>query len=62
MTDRFESKPIDLEKSCKIRDKASELLDLMNEVCPPSRELSVAVTNLETSIMWANKALAFNPT
>ncbi len=40
--------------------KAKELAELMTNVCPPSRELSVALTELETSVMWANAAIARN--
>lgn len=28
--------------------------------CPPSRQQSVAITELETSAMWAIKAVVFN--
>lgn len=44
----------------KIRDKAKELAALMLEACPESRERSVALTELETSVMWANAAIARN--
>ncbi|MFJ7951535.1 hypothetical protein ACIQZG_08405 [Lysinibacillus sp. NPDC096418] len=43
-----------------IREKAKELAYLINEVCPNSREKSVAMTNLETAIMWANASIARN--
>jgi len=43
-----------------IRAKAKELAELMTNACPPSRELSVALTELETSVMWANAAIARN--
>jgi len=43
-----------------IRDKARRLaLDLL-ELCPSSRELALALTNLEQSVMWANAAIARN--
>ena len=29
-------------------------------ICPPSRERSLALTNLEQAIMWANAAIARN--
>lgn len=32
----------------------------MEKLCLPSRELSVAMTNLETAIFWANAAKARN--
>jgi hypothetical protein len=28
--------------------------------CPPSRELSLAITNLQQALMWANAAIAVN--
>lgn len=43
-----------------IRAKAKELATLLNASCPSSRELSVAHTNLETAVMWANAAIARN--
>jgi len=32
----------------------------INETCPDSREKSVALTNLETSAMWAIKSISHN--
>ncbi|NBJ71335.1 MULTISPECIES: hypothetical protein [Clostridia] len=49
-----------VEKYNAIREKAKELAYLIDEVCPNSREKSVALTNLETSIMWANASIARN--
>lgn len=43
-----------------IRDKAKELAHMINELCPDSRERSIAQTNLEQAIMWANKSIACN--
>jgi hypothetical protein len=43
-----------------IRDKGKELAALMLESCPESRERSVALTELETSVMWANASIARN--
>jgi hypothetical protein len=43
-----------------VRDKAKELAELLVQTCPPSRELSVALTELETAVMWANAAIARN--
>lgn len=48
------------EKYQAIRAKAKELAALMGEECPPSRELSLARTNLEQAVMWANAAIARN--
>lgn len=43
-----------------VREKAKELAYLIDEICPNSREKSVALTNLETSVMWANASIARN--
>ncbi|MFJ8100246.1 hypothetical protein [Lysinibacillus sp. NPDC096212] len=36
-----------------IRDKAKELAHMIDELCPESREKSIAQTNLEQSVIWA---------
>jgi len=41
-----------------IRAKAKELAELIQAECPDSRERSVAFTNIETAVMWANAAIA----
>jgi len=43
-----------------LRDKAKELAELINELTPSSREQSVAFTNLEQAMFWANAAIARN--
>lgn len=43
-----------------IREKAKELALLIEDVCPTSREKSLAFTNLEQAVMWANAAIARN--
>jgi hypothetical protein len=43
-----------------IRREAGELAHLLTEQCPPSRELSLAITNLEQAVFWANAAIARN--
>lgn len=48
------------EKYAAIRDKAKELAYLIDDLCPDSREKSLALTNLETAIMWANAGIARN--
>lgn len=48
------------EKYEAIRSKAKEFAELLTSLCPPSRELSVALTELETSVMWANASIARN--
>ena len=49
-----------LEKYTAIREKAKELAYLIEQECPNSREKSVAMTNLETAVMWANASIARN--
>ena len=46
------------EKYNKLRDKAKELVYLISEVCPNSRERALAITKLEECSMWANAAIA----
>ena len=45
----------------KIRAAALELAFLLEAECPQSRELSLAITNLEQAVFWANAAIARNP-
>ena len=44
----------------KIRALGYNLAERLNELCPDSREKSIAITKLEESIMWANAAIARN--
>ena len=48
------------EKYEKIRKTAKDLAWLLHSSCPRSRELSLALTKLEESVMWANAAIARN--
>jgi hypothetical protein len=48
------------EKYSDIRAKAKELAELIELECPDSRERSIAFTNIETAVMWANAAIARN--
>ncbi len=50
------------EKYEELRDSGSYLATRMLNLCPPSRERSLAMTKLEESIMWANAAIARNET
>lgn len=43
-----------------IRSKAKELAYLIDELCPGSREKSLAMTKLEESVMWANASIERN--
>jgi len=44
----------------KIRSEAHSMALLIHESCPSSREKSLAITNLEEAVMWANAAIARN--
>jgi len=48
------------EKYETVRAEAKKFAELLTTLCPPSRELSVAITELETAVMWANAAIARN--
>jgi hypothetical protein len=48
------------ERYASIRAKAKELAELIDELCPSSRERSLAMTQLEQSVFWANAAIARN--
>jgi len=55
-------KPSDasLELITKIREAFSELHFFIEDNVKPSRERSIAITELETSAMWAIKSVVFN--
>lgn len=48
------------ERYVAIRDKAKELAALIQKATPESREQSVALTNVQQAVMWANAAIAIN--
>lgn len=52
--------PEGLDKINMIRLAFSETKAILEAQCPPSRQLSVALTELETAAMWAIKAVVFN--
>ena len=41
-----------------IRDYAHQFAFDLCDLCPESRELSMAITHLEDTVMWANAAIA----
>lgn len=43
-----------------IRFTARQLASTFMRFCPPSRELSLALTEIENAVMWANAAIARN--
>jgi hypothetical protein len=49
-----------LDKITVLREGFSTLKALLETTCPNSRALSIAVTELETSAMWAIRAVVFN--
>lgn len=46
----------------EIRRIGLDVANRLNELCPTSRELALAITNLEQVVMWANAAIARNET
>ena len=53
-------KPEQQPKYEQLRNKAKELAHLIVDLTPTSREQSVALTELESCIMWANASIARN--
>lgn len=43
-----------------IRRKAKEFAEFLIETCPPGRELSLALTEVQLAAMWGNAAVAVN--
>ncbi len=43
-----------------LRIHAREMARLIEKFCPDSREKSLAFTNLQQTIMWANASIAIN--
>lgn len=48
------------QRYAELRQKAKELAYLIEETCPDSREKSLAFTNLQQTVMWANASIAIN--
>jgi hypothetical protein len=53
-------KPGQPERYVQIRVKARELAELIDDACPTSREKSLAMTELQSCVMWANASIAIN--
>lgn len=49
-----------LERYAKMREWGLHVASFIQENCPDSREKSLAITNLEQAIMWANASIARN--
>lgn len=43
-----------------IRRQARALAEVIARHCPDSREKSLALTNLQQAVMWANASIAIN--
>lgn len=48
------------EKYQYIRTEAKDLALLLDQLCPASREKSLAMAKLEECVMWANASIARN--
>lgn len=48
------------ERYVKLREKAKELGQMINESCPESREKSIAITKLQECIQMANASISIN--
>lgn len=55
-------KPIDdqPQRYESIREMAKGFATMVETLCPPSRERSLAITSIQQSVMWANAAIAIN--
>jgi hypothetical protein len=51
---------VGLERITYLREAYSQLEDAIRAHCPESRTRYVALTELETSAMWAIKSVVFN--
>ena len=49
-----------IERYKEIRSNAKQFAKLLDSLCPPSRERSLAMTKLEECVMWANASIARN--
>lgn len=49
-----------VERYQTVRDQFHNLARFLQQNCPPSRELSVALTELETAMFWSNASIARN--
>lgn len=53
-------KPDQISRYTEIRQNAKLTAELIDHLCPDSREKSLAMTKLEEAVMWANAAIARN--
>lgn len=52
--------PEQVKQITAVREAMKVARDVLQENVPRSRELSLAITNLEQVSMWANKGIVFN--
>jgi len=64
MDDRFKhhppTGPATIERHQSVREMADSAFKVIEDMCPGSREKSLAITKLEEAMMWANAAIARN--
>jgi hypothetical protein len=48
------------EKYVEIRETAKNLAYTIEDMCPDSREKSLAMTKLQETVMWANASIALS--
>ena len=61
---RFSSREVDVAQQynmARVRDEFAELAQNLNRVLPEGRAKSMALTELETAAMWAQKSIAEAP-
>ena len=56
----YKASPEKGELYTEVREKAKELALYLNDICPNSREKSVAITKLEEVVFWINAGIARN--
>lgn len=50
--------PENTQKFVQIRGEVRRVAELLNDLCPESREKSLAVTHLEDAVFWAIASIA----
>jgi hypothetical protein len=51
-------RPLEIAQMTEVRQRAFLLARTLTEMCPEGRELSLALTNLEQVMFWANAGIA----
>ena len=49
---------VKIETHQNLREEFLDLSIFVHEICPPSRERSLAITKLEEALFWANASVA----